>query len=66
MVTWILLVVGGINWLLAVFGYELGGWLFGGMDQPVSKVIYLLVGLSAIYAILTHKNNCKMCGSAGM
>lgn len=65
-VTWILLIVGGINWLLAFFGYELGSWLLGGMDQPISKVIYLLVGLSAIYEIFTHKKNCKLCGGGSL
>ncbi|TSC82595.1 MAG: Uncharacterized protein G01um101420_262 [Parcubacteria group bacterium Gr01-1014_20] len=66
MITWILLIVGGVNWLLVFFGWELGTAIFGSMDHMVSKVIYLLVGLSALYEIFTHKKNCKMCGSAGM
>jgi uncharacterized membrane protein YuzA (DUF378 family) len=60
-ITFILLVVGGLNWLLVgVFGWDVGQ-LFGGMDAIVSKIIYILVGLSAVYEIVTHKNNCKMC-----
>ncbi len=60
----ILLVVGGLNWLLlALFGWEVGS-LFGGMDALVSKVIYILVGLSAIFLVATHSKNCKTCSSS--
>ena len=62
MLTFLLLVVGGLNWLLqGLFGWEIGS-LFGGMDMVISRVIYILVGLSAIYEIGTHKSTCKMCG----
>ena len=62
MITFLLLVVGGLNWLLqGLFGWEIGS-LFGGMDMVVSRVIYILVGLSAIYEISTHKSTCKVCG----
>ncbi len=59
--TFILLVIGGLNWLLVgLAGWDVGQ-LFGGMDAVVSRVIYVLVGLSAIYEIFTHKANCKCC-----
>jgi|GEM_PF-254629 len=61
MVTFLLLVIGGLNWLvLALFNWEIGS-LFGGMDAIVSKIIYILVGLSAGYELFTHKNSCKYC-----
>jgi uncharacterized membrane protein YuzA (DUF378 family) len=61
MVTFILLVVGGLNWLLfGLFAWDIG-MLFGGMSSMVSKIIYILVGLSAVYEIATHKQNCKRC-----
>lgn len=61
-VTFILLVIGGINWLLqGAFGWEIGN-LFGGMDATFSRLIYVLVGISAVYEIFTHKSNCKKCG----
>ena len=61
MVTFILLVVGGLNWLLVgLFAWDIG-MLFGGMSAPISKLIYVLVGLSAIYEIATHKANCRRC-----
>lgn len=63
MVTFILLVVGGLNWLLlALFGWEIGE-LFGGQDMLISKIIYILVGLSAVAELVMHKSNCKMCGT---
>lgn len=63
MLTFILLVIGGLNWLLqGVFGWEVGS-LFGGQDALVSRIIYILVGLSAIYEIVIHKSACRFCGS---
>jgi uncharacterized membrane protein YuzA (DUF378 family) len=62
-VTFLLLVIGGLNWLLlGLFGWEIGN-LLGGNGAIVSRIIYILVGLSAIYEIATHRGNCKMCGS---
>lgn len=61
-VTFLLLIIGGLNWLLlGVFGWEIG-MLFGGSMAIVSRLIYVLVGLSAIYEIATHKKTCKLCG----
>jgi uncharacterized protein len=60
-VTFILLVIGGLNWLLyALFNWEIGS-LFGGMDSTVSTIVYVLVGLSAISELFCHKNCCKAC-----
>ncbi len=54
MLTFTLLVIGGLNWLLVgVFNWDVGE-LFGGMDAVVSRVIYVLVGLSAIYEAATY------------
>lgn len=65
-VAFLLLVVGGLNWLLfGLFGWDVGQ-LFGGMQATVSKVIYILVGLSAVYEVATHKKNCKLCGGTAM
>lgn len=65
-ITFILLAVGGLNWLLVgLFNWDVGQ-IFGGMDAVISKIIYILVGLSALVELFTHKNNCKQCvgGSA--
>ena len=62
MVAFVLLVVGGLNWLLlALFDWEIG-MLFGGMSALLSRIIYVLVGLAAIYEVATHGKSCKLCG----
>ena len=59
--TFILLVVGGLNWLLVgLFGWDIG-MLFGGQGAWFSRLIYILVGLSAIAEIFMHKTICKHC-----
>ena len=65
-VTFILLVVGGLNWLLYVLGWEIGSKVLGGMDSTASMVVYGLVGLSAIYEIATHGKRCKDCMKSGV
>ncbi len=64
MAAFILLIVGGINWLLVgVFGSDIGDFLFGGMDAPLSRLIYVLVGVAALYEVATHKKGCGVCGT---
>jgi uncharacterized membrane protein YuzA (DUF378 family) len=60
MVTFILLVVGGLNWGLTALGYNLVEMILGGWPMLV-QIVYLLVGLSAIFEVVTHKKNCTMC-----
>ncbi|QQG45783.1 MAG: DUF378 domain-containing protein [Candidatus Niyogibacteria bacterium] len=62
-IAFLLLVVGGLNWAaLALFNWEIGS-LFGGQTAAVSKFIYVLVGLSALYEIFGHNKNCKSCST---
>jgi uncharacterized protein len=62
-VAFILLVVGGLNWLLVgVVGMNLVEAVLGGMPMAV-KAVYILVGLSALYEVLTHKQNCTSCST---
>ena len=61
MLTFLLLVVGGLNWLLVgVFGWDIGQ-IFGGQAAVISRVVYALVGLSAIYEVVIHKQACRYC-----
>ena len=47
----ILVIIGGINWgLIGLFGFDLVAAIFGDMSF-LSKLIYDLVGLSALYMI---------------
>jgi len=51
-VTLLLIIVGGLNWLLVgLFDFDLVAALFGEMSM-LSRIVYVLVGLSAIYQIL--------------
>ena len=48
-----LLIIGGVNWgLIGLFEFDLVATLFGDMS-PISRVVYVLVGLSALYSIYT-------------
>jgi uncharacterized membrane protein YuzA (DUF378 family) len=49
----ILLIVGGLNWgLVGIFKFDLVATIFGQMSA-LSRIVYTLVGLSAIYVSLT-------------
>lgn len=48
-----LLVIGGINWgLVGLFQFDLVAELFGGQSSLISRIIYSLVGLSALYVAI--------------
>lgn len=66
-IAFILLVIGGLNWLIfGIWGTDVGTWIGGTMDSGIAQIIYVLVGLAAIYELLTHKKNCRACGSGQM
>ena len=52
--TWIaliLLIVGGVNWLLVgAFNFDLVAALFGEMSA-LSRIVYIVVGLAALYVL---------------
>jgi uncharacterized protein len=50
----ILVVVGGLNWgLVGLFDYDLVAAIFGAMSV-ISRVVYVLVGISAIVLIVAE------------
>lgn len=61
-ITFLLVIVGGLNWLWIglLGGGGVGDWL----GASLARVVYILVGLSAVYLLATHKNDCKMCGGS--
>jgi uncharacterized protein len=61
-IAFILLVVGGLNWFLFAFGWNLVSTIFGA-GSVLSMIIYILIGLSAILEAVTHGKSCKMCSS---
>ena len=50
-----LVLIGGLNWgLVAVAKFDLVAWIFGmdfGETNAASRIVYGLVGLSAVYGI---------------
>jgi uncharacterized membrane protein YuzA (DUF378 family) len=51
-VSFALLIVGGLNWgLVGVFQFDLVATIFGGANAFLSRIVYILVGLAAVYAI---------------
>jgi uncharacterized membrane protein YuzA (DUF378 family) len=62
MVTFTLLVVGGINWGLAIWGWDIANW---GLGDTLVKIIYGLVALSALYELFTHGRRCRACNPSG-
>ena len=52
----VLLVVGGLNWgLVGLAKFDLVATIFGA-GSPLASVVYVLVGLSALYQALTWKS----------
>ena len=46
-IAWVLVVIGGLNWGLYAFGYNLVGML----PSVLATIVYVLVGISAIVLI---------------
>ncbi len=62
MVAFILVIVGALNWgLVGLLGLNLVTLIFSFMPALVN-IVYILIGISAIYVFATHKGDCKICG----
>lgn len=59
-IAFILLVIGGLNWGLFAFGFNAVAYL----GTTLANIVYVLVGLSAIFEAVTHKANCKACATS--
>lgn len=61
MAAFVLLVAGGLNWLLvALFNFDLVEALLRSWPM-LAKIVYVLIGLSAIQMLMTHKQTCSVC-----
>lgn len=51
-VSLIILILGGLNWLsIGLFEYDLVSEIFDGSDTVGAKIVYIIVGVSALYAL---------------
>lgn len=62
-----LVVIGGLNWGLMGVGYFINTNLnvlkmILGSIPTVEYLVYVLVGVSTVHLISTHRKNCKSCG----
>ena len=48
----VLLIIGGLNWgLVGIFSFDLVAWMFGGQGAVLSRIVYIIVALSAAWCI---------------
>lgn len=59
-IAFILVIIGGLNWLLVGVGV---GDVVMFLGATLAKIVYILVGLSAVVLVVTHKKSCKDCTS---
>jgi uncharacterized membrane protein YuzA (DUF378 family) len=53
LITLILVIVGGLNWgLVGMFEFDLVAALFGGQQAAIARIVYILVGLSALWQLV--------------
>jgi uncharacterized protein len=72
-ISFVLVIVGALNWGLIGIGRLMGGvdydvvkLILNPVSPALESVVYLLVGLSAVNLIVTHKKDCRHCNSAVM
>lgn len=48
----ILTIIGGINWgLVGIFQFDLVAWIFGGQSAIISRIIYTVIALAAVWCV---------------
>ena len=56
-----LLIVGGINWgLVGIFKFDLVAYLFGGSAAIVSRIIYIVVAVCAVWCVSLYFRNTSL------
>ena len=59
-IAFILLIIGGLNLgIVGVSHYDVLSHIFG--TGAVLSVIYILIGLSALWELFRHPSHCKVC-----
>jgi len=64
MAAFTLLAVGGLAWgIYGLMGTDIVTSLLG---ASIAQIVFVLVGIAAIYEVATHKWRCKECAGGGM
>jgi len=70
-IAFILVAIGGLNWGLIALGTYMGSnWnvvnLILSSWPSIENLVYLLVGLSVLALLFSHKKDCRDCNPSGM
>ena len=61
----VLTIIGGINWgLVGIGGWDLVALVGGGAEGTVARIIYVIVGLAALWLIFTVSKSAGGSGDA--
>ena len=61
MAAFVLVVIVALNWgLVGLFSFNLVNTLLGSVPA-LEMLVYILVGASAVYILMTHKTDCLYC-----
>lgn len=61
LITLLLVIVGGINWgLVGAFQFDLVAAIFGGQDALLARLVYVAVGLSAVWQVVALTRGAAM------
>lgn len=58
-----LAIIGALNWgLVGLFNFNLVESILGSATA-LTRIVYVLVGVAAVYLLATHRQDCKICGT---
>jgi uncharacterized membrane protein YuzA (DUF378 family) len=53
LISLLLVIIGGVNWgLMGLFQFDLVAAIFGGQDASLARIVYILVGVSAVWQLI--------------
>ena len=48
----LLTIIGALNWgSIGLFRFDIVGWLFGGQDMVISRILYTVIGLAGLWCV---------------
>lgn len=67
-IAFILVIIGGLNWGLVGLGAFMSqDWnvvhMILSFSPQLEQLVYILVGVSAILLVVSHKQDCRYCGT---